>query len=260
MFDTIQRRQKIVEEIQQQGQVRVEALSKRFAVSSVTIRGDLNELDRRGLLVRSRGGAVASTPLAKELSMNDRYRQNLTLKQKIGKLAAGLIGNGERVILDSGSTAEEVARHLHKHQNLQVMTSGLNVATRLAEIDAVALMLCGGNLRHKTQSFYGPLAEASLKNLRFDKFILGVDGFDLEAITTHFEPEACLNRLMCDAADEVIAVADSSKFGRKGLHLICQLSRLNAVVTDSALPEDYVVRLAQADVTVHLIDAGPDQF
>lgn len=202
----------------------VATLASQFDVSTVTIRNDLNNLDKRGLVVRSRGGAVTNNRIAKELSVKEKHCKHLTVKKQIGKVVAEIIGDNESIILDSGTTTEEVAKALYDHQNLVVMTNGLNIANELSGSDNTQVLLTGGTLRKKSLSFYGRQAEASLANLRFDKVILGVDGIDESAgLTTHFEQEASLNRLMCSISKEIIAVTDSSKFDRGGFHVISAL-------------------------------------
>lgn len=254
MRDTLYRREQIIEEVRSKGRVRVDGLAQRFKVSTVTIRGDLNELDQRGLLVRSRGGAVASSSLAQELSVEDRHHRNHDVKALIGRRAAELIGEGDSVIIDAGTTTEEVARQLLSYSDLRVMTNGLNIASVLSRQDGVELMVCGGILRKKSQSFFGRRAEDGLRDLSFDKFLLGVDGFTLQGVTTHFEPESCLNAIMCDSANEVIAVTDSSKFGRQGMHVICNMGSLSTVVTDRGIPDDYREALDNSGVELIIVD------
>ena len=255
MLSTLERRQQIVQQAQSLGKVMVDALARQFAVSTVTIRSDLNELDENGLLVRCRGGALASTRLARELSVQERYNRHLPTKQKLGKAAAKLIHNGDSVILDAGTTTEEVAHCLSNYDDLVVMTNGLNIASALAGAEGVELMMTGGSLRRKSLSLYGRLAEQSLRELQFDKLILGVDGFNTRSgITTYYEPEAVLNRLMCQVCAEIIAVTDSSKFDRRGFYIICAHDRVNTLVTDSGLPPDCAEELKSAGVELVIVD------
>lgn len=240
MLNTIERRHEIITQVNKLGKVDVAVLAKEFMVSTVTIRTDLNELDKKRLLVRSRGGAVVISKMTKELSVKEKQCENLHVKEKLAQAVVKLINNNESIIIDSGTTTEEVAKLLRSHENLVVMTNGLNVASELAHFVDTQVLMTGGTLRHKSLSFYGRQAEASLNNLRFDKVILGVDGIDeLSGITTHFEHEATLNRIMCDVAKEVIAVTDSSKFGRNGFHVIAPLNAIDTLITDSNISPAY---------------------
>jgi DeoR family transcriptional regulator of aga operon len=254
-LNTIERQQEIVRLTQQLGKVAVRELADRFAVSEVTIRSDLAVLDQKKLLVRSRGGALINSELSRELSLKEKRHCYSALKQQLGAAAAGLIRDGDRVILDSGTTTQQVAAHLADHKDLIVMTNGLNIAVELAQKEEVEVMLTGGLLRKKSMSFYGNVAEKSLRDYNFNKLILGVDGFDLKAgLTTHFEKEASLNRLMCDIANEIIVVTDSSKFDQRAFHVICGSANIHSLVTDSGIPEQYAEHLTKQGVHLHIID------
>lgn len=255
MLNTIERREAIVTQVNNLGRVDVALLAKEFEVSTVTIRADLNELAKKRLLVRSRGGAVAISKMTKELSIKEKHCENLAVKEKLAKATAQLINDNELIILDSGTTTEEVAKALQEHKNLMVMTNGLNIAAELAHLDDTEVLMTGGTLRHKSLSFYGRQAETSLANLRFDKVILGVDGIELSSgITTHFEHEATLNRLMCEVSKEVIAVTDSSKFARNGFHIITPLSSITTLVTDSNIPPEYRAYFEAENINLVIVD------
>ncbi len=255
MLSSIERRQDIVQRTQAEGRVLVAELARQYAVSAVTVRGDLNDLARNGLVVRCRGGAITSTRLTRELSVQERYKEHLPIKQRLGRAVAALVSTDEAIIIDSGTSTEAVAHCLTDHPGLVVMTNGLNIASVLADIEGIEVRITGGTLRQKSLSFYGRQAENSLRNMHFDKLILGVDGFDLEAgITTHFEPEALLNRLMCDLSSEIIAVTDSSKFNRRGFHIIRASTEISTLVTDSGIPDNYAQALTEAGVKLCLVE------
>lgn len=255
MLNTIERRHEIVQLVFKQERVQVPELAQLFGVSTVTIRNDLNGLDEKGLLVRSRGGAVASSRLTQELSLKEKHDANRGIKERLGKFAASLIKDGESIILDSGTTTEEVAKNLTNHHGVVVMTNGLNVAHSLLNAPSVEVLMTGGTLRKKSLSFYGRQAEQHLQQYHFDKLILGVDGFEKDiGITTHFELEALLNRVMCEVSREIIVVTDSSKFNRKGVHKILSANEVNAVVTDSGIPVDIKTALENAGVQLHIVD------
>lgn len=255
MPSTFERRQEIVLQTQKQGKVVVADLARQYNVSTVTIRNDLNDLGRNGFLVRCRGGAMASSKLAQELSVQEKYSEHHFVKMRLGQAVADLVVDGDSIIIDSGTTTEEVAHCLLGHKRLTVMTNGLNIANELAKNESVEMRITGGKLRKKSMSFYGRQAEDGLRHLNFDKVILGVDGFDLSAgISTYFEHEATLNRLMCDVSSEIIAVTDSSKFDQCGFHLIRPYSAISILVTDKGIPEAYAKALADSGVKVILVD------
>ncbi|WP_159821203.1 transcriptional repressor AgaR [Colwellia sp. 20A7] len=255
MLNTIERRQKIIDKVNELSRVDVAQLASEFNVSTVTIRTDLNDLSKRRLLIRSRGGAVAISKITKELSVKEKHCENSHIKEKLAEAAVQLINNDELIILDSGTTTEEIAKLLQNHENLVVMTNGLNIATELSHLQNSEVLMTGGTLRQKSLSFYGRQAEASLNNLRFDKVILGVDGVEISSgFTTHFEHEATLNRLMCNISKEVIVVTDSSKFGRSGLYIIDSLDSIDTLITDNKIPSQYIDYFQSKNVKLIIID------
>lgn len=229
----------------------VEALVKKYGVSAVTIRSDLNVLSRKKLVVRTHGGAVSRTALTQELSIDEKKSKRYLIKKKIAAATAELVDEDDTIILDSGTTTAEIALCLTKFDNLSVMTNGLNVAQNLLHADGVQVSMTGGTLRKKTLSFYGRQAEDSLKNYHFKKLILGGDGFDIKVgVTTHFEHEATLNRMMCDVADEIIVATDSSKFGRSSMHKIIDPFMIDILVTDENIPDKYARQLERGGVNI----------
>jgi DeoR family transcriptional regulator, aga operon transcriptional repressor len=253
-ISALERHQAIVEWITTKGRASVRELSRHFGVSEVTIRHDLTVLHDKSLLIRSRGSAFVNSRLGRELTIREKHETHHGVKHKLGQAVAAIIKDNERVILDSGTTTEEVAIALSQHSNLIVMTNGLNVASA----PGIEVMITGGLLRRTSMSFYGATAEANLRYLHFDKVVLGVDGFDMNVgLTTHFESEASLNRLMCDLSDEVIVVTDSSKFRRRGFHAICGVSDIDVLLTDTGIPEQYAEQITRQGVRLHLVDAEP---
>jgi len=255
MLNTIERRREIVLLTEKQGRVSVTQLSEKFDVSSVSIRNDLNELSKRGLLVRSRGGAIVNSGLNKELSIKDKHKTNQKVKQLLGRKVAELIDDGDSIILDSGTTTEEVAHCLTDKNDLTVMTNGLNIANELLGAENCDVFITGGHLRKKSMSFYDAQFNNKFKHYNFNKVILGVDGLDInKGISTHFEPEAIYNRAMCEHADIVIAVTDSSKFGKTSLHSILPLESIDILVTDSNIPKEFIDKLKELNIELLIVN------
>jgi Transcriptional regulators of sugar metabolism len=253
---TSERREQIIQRLRQQGSVQVNDLSAHFGVSTVTIRNDLAFLEKQGIAVRAYGGALicdGNTPAA-EPSVEDKSSLNTSLKRGIAAVAAGMIKPGHRVILDSGTTTFEVARLMRNHQDVIVMTNGMNVANALLDAEGVELLMTGGHLRRQSQSFYGDQAEQSLQNYHFDMLFLGVDAIDTErGVSTHNEDEARLNRRMCEVAERIIVVTDSSKFNRSSLHKIIDTPRIDMVITDEGIPADSLKELQRLSIDVLLV-------
>lgn len=149
---TSERRERIIQQLRSHGSVQVNDLSAQFQVSTVTIRNDLAFLEKQGIAVRAYGGALLCEPnqAVPERTIADKSVLNTPVKQRIGALAATLVQPGSRLILDSGTTTLEVARHLREHQEILVMTNGMNVANELLEADGIELLMTGGHLRRKS--------------------------------------------------------------------------------------------------------------
>ncbi|MEI9697175.1 transcriptional repressor AgaR [Moellerella wisconsensis] len=251
MKTAVERRMEILDLINTEGKARVENLAEKFNVSSVTIRSDLTFLEKNGYVVRSHGAAIPNTGFIAELTVHEKRNQNANVKHLIGKAAASLIKDGNSVILDSGTTTREIAANLKSRENVVVMTNGLDVAMELASASGVDVLMTGGALRKNALSFSGSQAEHSLKNYRFDMVFLGGDGFDLRVgITTHNEQEASLNRIMCEMSELVVAVADSTKFGKRSCHMIREFGDIDILVTDSGIPDEYIQELKDKKVRV----------
>lgn len=246
-----ERRQSIVLMATNNEAIDVEILAKKYGVSAVTIRSDLNVLNQKRLLVRTHGGAVARNALTQELSIDEKKSEHYLIKKRIAAATAELISEDDTIILDSGTTTAEIALCLSTFNNLSVMTNGLNVAQNLLDADGVEVSLTGGTLRKKSLSFYGRQAEDSFKKYHFNKLILGGDGFDIKVgITTHFEHEATLNKMMCDVADQIIVAIDSSKFGRTSMYKIIDPFDIDVLVTDENIPDKYAQQLERNDVNI----------
>jgi DeoR family transcriptional regulator of aga operon len=254
--DTSSRRERIVAMLREQNSVQIPALARIFGVSTQTLRKDLNFLDAKGVCTRSPGGALlrlgALSPT--EVAIDVRRKRYADEKAAIGKAAAALIASGQSILLDSGTTTLQVARHLNPADALVVVTNDVGIMNELAAREAVQLVFLGGTLRRKNLSFYGTQTERALEGLHVDKLFLAADGFHPEkGITTHFEQEALLNRLMCRAASEIIVVTDSSKFGRICLHKIVEPRAISRLITDAGITDDTRRELTRIGVEVTVV-------
>lgn len=231
--------------------MRVDELSEEFDVSTVTIRNDLDFFEEKGLIHRTYGGALLRNNVYNDPSLEEKQKINVDKKRRIGEYAAGLVNDGDSIILDSGTTTREIALRLKDKKNMVLMTNAINTAVELAGVSEIQLMLTGGVLRDKSYSLVGPEAERTMNNYYFDKLFLGVDGMDFEHGLTTFNPqEAQLNRLMVERSNQVIAVTDSSKFGRHSFSYICDLSPIGMVITDDEISKEFEQGLKKRDIEV----------
>lgn len=240
--------------VRERGSVQVAPLASQFRVSMQTIRKDLHFLSRRGITERSYGGAMlAGSPnLTSEPALAAKRAVKTDEKVRIGRLAASMVAPGDSIVLDSGTTALQIALHLPDTDEITVVTNDFEILAALAQSSHINVMMLGGALRRKNMAFYGAQTMSALDDLHVDKLFLGVDGFDVErGITTHHEPEAMLNRKMVEAARQVIVVTDSSKFGQICLHRIISLSDIDELVTDGDdIPGDIVTAAERLGFTI----------
>ncbi len=241
---TVDRRAKILEMLENKGQVRIPELSKIFNVSEVTIRNDLEQLEQKNLLIRTRGGALKIQRVGIDYNLNLKSKKHKAEKEKIGIKAASLVNDGETIILDSGTTTFELAKNLSGINDLTVITNALNIAGLLVDYPEIKVIMPGGTLRRNSLSLIGAIAEESIQNYFCDKLFLGVDGIDsVFGISTPNAEEAHLNKLMIRNSKEVIVVTDSSKFGKRSFVLIESIDKIDTVVTDKGIPEEEYQKL-----------------
>jgi len=250
---TVSRRMLILNQLEQNGQVSVNELSKSLDVSSVTIRNDLQQLEKKNMLLRARGGAmkIAHNHVGLDYPLSDKQKKHLLEKKEIGKKAIELIEEGNTIILDSGSTTFEIAKNLGEFEDLTVITNAINVANYLADHKNINVIVPGGTLRKNSLSLVGILAERGFKNYFCDKLFLGVDGFDTGyGISTPNIEEAHLNQIMIEMSKKVIVVTDSSKFQRRGFAFIAVVNKIHTLITDKGIPAEEKSKLESLGIEV----------
>lgn len=252
---TVGRRGLILKILETKGQVNVNELSEQFKVSEVTIRNDLTQLEHKNLLIRARGGAIKTDKVTLEMKLSEKKVKNSKEKEAIGRRAAKLIEEGDTIVLDSGTTTKEVANHLARFKNLTVITNALHIAGPLAELEQINVIMPGGTMRKKSLSLVGSIAQTNFKKFFSDKLFIGADGIDVNLgfSTPHIE-EAALNRTMLKMAKKIILVVDSSKFKRRSLAVIGQLTDIDVIVTDRGLSEEDHEKLINAGIEVIIAD------
>jgi DeoR/GlpR family transcriptional regulator of sugar metabolism len=250
---TEERRREILGMLDQNGRITVDEVAKRFGVSAVTARSDLDALSESGSLIRSHGGGIKPLTATPEHPLRVRQEMRHQEKVRIGQAAAAMIEPLQTVILCTGSTSCELAREIRQNppKNITVITYALNIAMLLAENPSISLVMLGGILRHTSTAFVGPQAEQTMHSLHADHCFLSTVGLDTEVgLTTLDIMEAQLNRRMIESSAEVTVLADSSKFGRRSLSLIADWRHVRRVITDTGAPEADVERLCHRGVDV----------
>ena len=261
IYDSAQgRRSAILQQVREDSSVNVSQLSKQFGVSEVTIRKDLKILKERKLLVRVHGGAIMSVRANKdeseERNINFKSLVNSREKQAIGRAAAAHINDGDTILIDSGTTALEVAKNLDAFQDLTIITNSVTAMTEALKYKRFKVILLGGTVRESSNSTVGPLAESNLKLFYCDKLFLGVDSFSVDnGLSTPSVEEASTNQVMISRAREVIAVFDSSKVNKRALAFISSVDKINTVITDSHLPASVKSQLKSLRINVEIVGA-----
>lgn len=251
MQSPAERHNHILENLTDQGYVTVSGLSEELDVSEVTIRRDLRLLEERNLLYRTHGGANPTNHLVYDRPVQEKAKQYADQKRRIGQAAAALVEDNDFLIFASGTTVHAVSRHLRNRRNLTVVTSAMNVAMELLPLPEVEIIMLGGVVRHTSTSVIGPHAEAVMAQHACRKLFLGVDGFDVDhGLTTTNAYEAHLNQVMIEAAQRVIVVTDSSKFGLRGFSRICGIDDVHQLITDTDAPPAAVQRIEEMGVAV----------
>lgn len=254
---TLRERQAIIiRHLAEKGRVEIKALMNEFGISEVSIRKDLATLEAKQLLIRVKGGAVniSQLPESYDLPIENKSKQHLEEKMRIGELAASMVNDGETILLDAGSTTMEVAKNLKDRKNLTIITNSLRIALYLASLDKFNTIVLGGKLRSLSESTVGMVADNDMKNFYCDKLFLGVDSFNIEkGISTPNLEEAGLNQTMIASARQVIAVFDSSKFGRRSLAFISSIENLDDIITDSNIPAEYKDFIERSGARLHIV-------
>jgi DeoR/GlpR family transcriptional regulator of sugar metabolism len=233
--NTPQRRHTILALLAEQGEVSVDALSKAFATSEVTIRKDLAALEKNGLLLRRYGGAV---PMPQEL-IGEPAQPVSSYKQAIARAGVARIREHARIIIDSGTTTAAMIPQLGYKPGLVVMTNSLNVANALRDIEhEPVLLMTGGTWDPHSESFQGQVAEQVLRSYDFDQLFIGADGIDLQRGTTTFNELLGLSRVMAEVAREVVVMVESDKIGRKIPNLELPWGSIHTLITDERLANE----------------------
>jgi len=250
-MDVRSRRRLVEELLETRGEVTVAELSDRAGVSEMTVRRDLQALEREGLLKRVHGGAISVVSRSYEPPFAVRARRATDGKIRIGRAAASLLADSETVILDVGTTTLEVANALRGRVGLTLLTPSLRIAGVLSDHPGIRLVLTGGVVRPGELSMIGDLAERAFADLLFDTFVMGVGGVDPGVGCTEFNlDDARVKRAALASARRCIVAADSSKLGKVAFARVCPLERVDVLVTDASAPEDALASIRAADVEV----------
>jgi DeoR family transcriptional regulator of aga operon len=254
----INRRQEdILKELNQKGYVNVVDLCETLNVSSVTIRKDLTFLENQKLLHRTHGGASKQPIYAFERDVNDKEGLQVEQKKQIAEEAVKYISNHDYIILGSGSNIHYLSQVIKGFQKLTVLTPSLKVSLELSKETNIDTIQLGGDIRNSSTSAVGPIAEATLSQFSCNKLFLGTDGLHLDfGLSTSNALEAHLNQAMIEVAEKVIVLADSTKMNVRGFGKICDLSKIDVLITDSGIDVETKTKLEEMGIDVVVAGKG----
>lgn len=247
-----QRRQNVLQIIEKEGFVALKQLADLVAASESTVRRDLEYLEEIGQIRRTRGGA--SYVGESVTTLDERYTKNLLQKQEVGRAAADLIQSGEAVMLDGGTTTLELARNL-EGKSLQVVTNSLPIVGLLANQPSIELVMLGGYVYPKSGVALGPLTMKALSEIHVRRLFISVGGITERGLFNSNTLLVDTERAMLAAAEEIIVVTDSSKFGHSALAHLCPLNRVQRVVVDSGITDEWRHQLDRDGIAVTVAGA-----
>ena len=254
--NTQQRRRQIIDVLNQQGETSVEHFAALFATSEVTIRKDLAALEQNGLILRRLGGAILMP-----IETPEQSEKVSTRKKLIGQMAADLISDHARIVIDSGSTTHALVPFLAGKRGLVIMTNSIATAQELLELDPEpTVLMTGGTWDPRSQSLQGAMAENMVNSYNFDYAFIGAAGMDLQRGTTTFNELTQLTRSMASTAQRVVLLAEAEKFQRKMPNLELGWQDIDFLITDAPLDTQVVDALAKHQVQVKIAEQAEAQL
>jgi len=235
-----QRREKILELLKEDGSAKVIDLSRIFKVTEVTIRQDLEKLEKDGLVLREHGGAYLKNVEDQVRTFSLANQENMDKKELIASKCLEYIESGDTIILDSGSTTTEIAKKLIGFKNLTVITNALNIALKLGAEPGIEVIMTGGEFKPPTLSLTGQKAADFFKGINVQKLFLATAGISLKSGLTYPSiSDIVVKKAMIDAAETTYLVADSTKMGKSAFASLGALSLIDYIITDAGIEDKH---------------------
>ncbi len=246
-----ERRNRIIEILSRKNRASVAELSQEFRIGEATIRRDLQELENRGLVLRTHGGVLVMDTASRESPLKERETHNREKKERIAQCIAQFVKNGESIMIDGGTTTLQIARTLRVRRQLVVITNCPAIGEQLVGSGDNQVILTGGELREVTGVAVGPMAEYTVRQYRADRVILGMSSLiPKEGFFTVNASEAELKRVMMRCGKEVIVAMDSSKIGKVTLSFVSDFSLIGNLITDDGISAEDIHEIEQRGVEV----------
>lgn len=246
----IERKNEIMNKLKLEQRVLVSELAVHYGVTEETIRRDLDKLEKEGFATKTYGGAIWGNSTKTDLSYTIRNKTNVEAKNTIGDLVAGLIEDGDHIMLDDSSTSLYIAKHLKDKKKITVITNSIEIVTELSDVDGWTIMSTGGRLKPESLAFIGNQAQEMLRNYHVDKAIISCKGLDENVgITDSSEFHSLLKKSMMQSAKQTILALDASKFDKASFVKIAALQEVSTVVTDEKPSANWLHLFKELDIT-----------
>jgi DeoR family galactitol utilization operon repressor len=253
IYELNKRERTILDKLSENGTVTVAALAQDLGLSEVTIRADLKELEDKGWINRTRGGAAP----VMHRQILERQKERQDEKNAIARAAAALVADGDVIMIEAGTTTALVARYLAGKRDVHIVTNSTLVFSYARMNPNLQITMTGGEFRRPTESLVGPIALETIARLNVRLAFVGTDGFTLErGMTTHLVEGAEIVKAMKNHAETTVLVADSSKYGKIGFISVLPLGRMDLILTDEGLGEESAVELKKAGIKMERIPLG----
>jgi DeoR family transcriptional regulator, aga operon transcriptional repressor len=254
MLSIAERHKYILETLNKNGFVKVSDIAKELDVTPVTIRKDLKNLESKMLLYRTHGSASPVNPYTADIDLHEKEKMKTVEKKRIAQAACKLIEPNDTIIMAAGSTVHALAQELNFNFNLTIVSSSLKTSLLLNTKNNIEVIQLGGFVRKNSFSVVGDYSTKFFSDITCSKLFIGVDGIDIEyGITNSNIEEANLNKKMMEAANRTIILTDSSKFGKRGFGRICNLEKIDIIITDSGIHEKIAAAVEEQGIELIIV-------
>jgi DeoR family fructose operon transcriptional repressor len=245
------RKKIILKTLNEQGILSTQEVMKECGVSEITIRRDLIELEAKGLLIRTHGGAVTSKAGDQLFTFDLKINQNRQNKEEICKTASRFIENNDIIFIDCGTTLSYLTKYITKIESLIVITNSLPIVSELINFSNIKVILIGGEVTSERKAIYGPVAGNNIRQYHANKAFIGVDGVSLQnGLSSFDEKEAAITLKMAENSDQVFLLCDSSKIEKNSFVKFAPFSLIDYLITDKEVDSEYLEKYRKSNINI----------
>jgi DeoR/GlpR family transcriptional regulator of sugar metabolism len=250
----LERRNVIIEYLEEHESATVEELAKRLDVTPMTIRRDLQYLEDTNVETRTFGGAVLKSRLTTEVPYKDKSISQKKEKDRISEYAAALVQNGQIVLLDAGTTCMEIAKKLKAKNDLTIITTDVMIAAYLSSTSDFKILCTGGYVQNSTGTCIGAKATEFLRDINVDISFIGASSVDIErGMSTPTFEKSEVKLQMIKSTEKSVLVTDSSKFGKRSFSKVCDLNEFDLIITDSNIKNELIEKLKAQEINIKIV-------